>query len=82
MLEVNHVHPEVSAEPFPPMKSVINHNERARLAPMTGRAMRPPSLSVSFHTFCPFNIFPRKRMMGKASMGSKRMNGAYSNAVL
>ena len=82
MAEVNHVQPSVSADPLPPMKSEISHNESTRLPAMTGRAIKPPSLSVFFHIELPLNIFPKNRMTGKANMGSKRMYGAYSNAVL
>jgi len=55
------------------MKSVMSQSESTRLPAMTGRAMRPPSLSVFFHMELPLNILPKKRMTGKANMGSKRM---------
>ena len=80
MPEVNHVHPLVSARPAPPTKSVTSHNASSRLAAMTGRAMRPPSLSPSFHILLPLNIFPRNKITGKASMGKRMMYGANSSA--
>ena len=83
MLEVNQVQSLNSSMLVKlPIKSLMSHSDRRRLAPMMTRAIKPPSLTLFFQNGLPLKIFPRNRITGKANMGKMRIRGAYSTALL
>ena len=67
---------EVSETVVCPMNFAMSISEQTRLAAMTGSASRPPSFIVPFHQSCPLNRRPRRRMTGKANIGSRMMSKA------
>ena len=53
-------------------------SEITRLAAITTKAIIPPSFILSFQNGLRLNTLPRKRIIGKASIGKRIISGANS----
>ena len=60
----------------PPRWSLIKSSEITRLAAITTNAIIPPSFIVAFQNGLRLKIWPRNKITGNASIGSKIISGA------